>query len=86
MKFIKEYQSANRQSDNLSEGLIYHADNGIPLMESVYRIESDAWISLINEARDLWERNVIDLCEDDLFLISTDAGKYGLYENYMLNV
>jgi hypothetical protein len=80
MKFIKEYQDNNSHFDNLSEGLVYHVDRGIPLMESVYRIESDAWISLINEARDLWEKNIIDLNDDDLFLISTDAGKYGIYE------
>ena len=53
-------------------------------MESVYRIESDAWISLVNESRDLWERGVIDLNEDDLFLISTDAGRYGVYEGQIV--
>jgi hypothetical protein len=53
-------------------------------MESVYRIESESWISLVNEARELWERNVVDLNEDDLFLISTDAGKYGIYEKNLV--
>ena len=49
-------------------------------MESVYRIESDAWLSLINEARILWESGSIELNEDDLVLISTDAGRTGIYE------
>ena len=49
-------------------------------MESVYRIESEAWLDIVNEARDLWERNIIDLNEDDLFLVSTDAGRTGEYE------
>ena len=49
-------------------------------MESVYRIESDAWLSLVNEARSLWEANILDLDDDDLFLISTDAGRIGVYE------
>ena len=34
-------------------------------MESVYRIESDAWLSIINEARDLWESGSIELDEND---------------------
>lgn len=84
MKFIKEYNLANTAFGNLSEGMLYHIDKGIPLMESVYRIESESWISLVNEARDLWERNELDLNEDDLFLISTDAGKYGVYENNLV--
>jgi len=60
----------------------------LPLMESVYRIESDAWISMVNEARDLWERGEIELVEDDLFLIGTDAGRIGVYEgeNVLLDV
>jgi len=84
MKFIKEYNSANTEFGNLSEGMLYHIDKGIPLMESVYRIESESWISLVNEARDLWERNELDLNDDDLFLISTDAGRYGVYENNLV--
>jgi hypothetical protein len=84
MRHIKEYNSAPKGIINLSEGMAYHVERNIPLMESVYRIESESWISLVNEARDLWERNVVDLNEDDLFLISTDAGKYGIYEENLV--
>jgi hypothetical protein len=49
-------------------------------MESVYRIESEAWLDLVNEARILWESGEIELEEDDLFLIGTDAGRTGIYE------
>lgn len=82
MKFVKTFESVVNQVDlsSLSEGLQYHLDKQIPLMESVYRIESEAWIALVNEARDLWEYNIIDLDDDDLFLIHTDAGKTGIYE------
>jgi hypothetical protein len=65
----------------LSEGLNYHLENEIPLTESVYRIGSDAWISMIDEARSLWESGEIELNEDDLFLISTDAGQRAVYED-----
>jgi hypothetical protein len=84
MRHIKEYNSASKVISNLSEGMVYHVERNIPLMESVYRIESESWISLVNEARELWERNVVDLNEDDLFLISTDAGKYGIYEKNLV--
>lgn len=59
----------------ISEGLNYHLEKQIPLFESVYRIESDAWLDIINEARQLWAENKIDLDFDDVFLISTDAGQ-----------
>lgn len=49
-------------------------------MDSVYRIGSDSWLNCINEARDLWETGKIELEEDDLFLISTDAGRKGIFE------
>lgn len=82
MKYIKNFESLHygEKEPSISEGLRYHIDRELPLMESVYRIESEAWLNIVNEARDLWERNIIDLNEDDLFLISTDAGRTGEYE------
>ena len=82
MKYIKTYESIayGALNQQISEGLQYHIDRELPLMESVYRIESEAWLSMVNEARELWENNIIDLSEDDLFLISTDAGRMGIYE------
>ena len=80
MKYIKTFESQTNDFSQISEGLRYHLNESIPLMESVYRIESDAWLNLINEAREMWETNSIDLDEDDMFLISTDAGTYGMHE------
>jgi len=79
MRYVKTFESYSNPTD-ISQGLLYHIDNNIPLMESVYRIESDQWLNMINESRLLWEKNIIDLTEDDVFLISTDAGEFGLYE------
>jgi hypothetical protein len=64
----------------LSEGLQYHIDKKIPLFETVYRIGSDKHLALIKEARKMYSRNVIDLCEDDEALIKTHLGEFGLYE------
>jgi hypothetical protein len=84
MKHILEYQDYpgfyKDPEAHLSEGLNYHYENKISLMESVYRIGSEAWLDMINEARSLWEAGQIELNEDDLFLISTEAGSYGIYE------
>jgi hypothetical protein len=64
----------------LSEGLQYHIDKKIPLFETVYRIGSDKHLALIKEARKMYSRNVIDLCEDDKVLIGTNLGEFALYE------
>ena len=65
----------------LSEGLQYHIDKKIPLFESVYRIGSNKHLSLIKEARRLYSRNVIDLCEDDEHIIKTHLGEFSMYKN-----
>jgi hypothetical protein len=64
----------------LSEGLQYHIDKKIPLFETVYRIGSDAHLALIKEARKMYSRNIINLCEEDEALIKTHLGEFGLYE------
>lgn len=83
MKYIQTFESHKygQVNDQISDGLRYHLDNELPLMESAYRIESDSWVDLVNEARSGWESNLIELDEDDLFLISTDAGRTGVFEN-----
>lgn len=75
-------------SDSIRESLKYHIDEGLSLMESVYRIESDSWLDLIKESRRLWLNEEIDLDIDDVFLISTDAGFKGSYngEDVILDV
>jgi hypothetical protein len=82
MKHIRTFESLSygKENSQISEGLEYHLERNIPLMESVYRIESEAWLDLVNEARILWESGEIELEEDDLFLIGTDAGRTGIYE------
>jgi len=65
----------------VSENLQYHIDKNIPLMENVFRIGSDAHLSMIKEARKLYSRNVLDLCEEDKALMETHIGEFDLYEN-----
>jgi hypothetical protein len=70
----------NFSNHNLSEGLLYHSDHNIGLLESVFRIESDSWLDLIKESRQLWINDKLDLSFDDIFLISTDAGYKANYK------
>ena len=65
----------------ISENLQYHIDKNIPLMENVFRIGSDAHLSMIKEARKLYSRGVLDLCEEDEALMETHLGEFDLYEN-----
>ena len=64
----------------LSENLQYHVDKNVPLFESVFRIGSDAHLNLIREARKMYSRDIIDLCEEDEGLIKTHLGEFALYE------
>ena len=64
----------------ISEGLTYHVENKIPLHESVYRIGSEKHFELINEARKLWVRGLIDVSEDDQAILETNLGHFGMYE------
>jgi hypothetical protein len=64
----------------LSEGLQYHIDKKVPLFETVYRIGSNKHLSLIREARKMYSRNIINLCEEDKELIKTHLGEFGVYE------
>ena len=65
----------------LSENLKYHIDNNISLMENVFRIGSDAHLAMIKEAKKLYSRGVLDLCEEDEALMETNLGEFALYEN-----
>jgi hypothetical protein len=65
----------------LSEGLQYHINKKIPLFETVYRIGSEKHLALIKEARKMYSRGIIDLCEDDEHIIKTHLGEFGVYED-----
>ena len=64
----------------LSEGLNYHLDNNIPLYENIYQYGSEKYFTLLNEARKLYTRGMLDLNEDDEDLIRTNIGAFGIYE------
>jgi hypothetical protein len=64
----------------ISEGLMYHINNSKPLTENIYRVYSNKFFQLFNEARDLYKSGSVEFFGNDLELIKTDIGKVGLYE------
>lgn len=64
----------------ISEGLRYHLDNQIPLLENVYRYGSESYFNLINEVRNLYNEGKVDLSFMDEELIKTDIGKRVVFE------
>ena len=70
----------SKTKTTISEGLQYHIDKKVPLHESVYRIGSEKHFALINEARALWVRELINVSEDDQAILETHLGNFGLYE------
>ena len=68
------------ESKQLSEGLQYHINNNLPIVENVYRIYSNEFFNIYNEVRQLSEDNVLEVSGIDLDLINTDLGQTGLYE------
>lgn len=60
---------------NISENLLYHIENNISLCDNIFRIYSESYFSLINEVRDLYNKDLIMLNDDDAELIGTDIGE-----------
>jgi len=78
MKHISDFKAFKNNS--LSDNLSYHFNNGTSLLESVFRVESEAWLDIVNEARILFNQGKIGLTEDEIWLVGTDAGEKGIYE------
>ena len=83
----KKYKSSKGKSwgkkaknESISESLLYHIENRIPLTENVYRYGSEGYFNLINETRELYLRGEIELSHLDEEFIKTDIGKKGIYE------
>lgn len=65
----------------LSEGLNYHLENDINLNDNIYRPQSKKFVELFNEARNLYENNLLSISENDAWYFdNTDLGKYGQYK------
>lgn len=59
----------------VSQNLRYHIDNNIKLASNVFRIHSESYLDIFNEARLLWKAGALKVCEADAWLLDTDIGK-----------
>ena len=63
-----------KEESDISEALQYHIDNGLTLTDNVFRVYSEGYFDLVNEVRELWEEDKIDLNEEDTLMVESDLG------------
>ena len=69
------------ESVSISKNLKYHLDNRIPLSENVFRIFSSSYLELINEVRTLYNNGLMDVNDDDLWLVESNLGESVTLDN-----
>jgi len=68
-----------KESCDISENLKHHIDNRLTLSENVFRPYSDNYFNLINEVREFYSMDMIELNKEDEWLVNTDIGKTAYY-------
>lgn len=70
----------NESSIVISESIQYHINNDLPIHDNIYRIYSNKFFNLYNEARILKESGVVEFFGDDEELLNTNIGQTGIFE------
>lgn len=78
-KIIKETTTLK-----LSEGLQYHVDSGVGVDQNIYRPGSTAFFALFREARRLYLEGLYTPCIEEIELLDSDVGNFGVYENRLV--
>jgi hypothetical protein len=69
-----------KEGAQVSEHLQYHIENNLSLTDNVFRAYSNGYFNLVNEVRELWERGLISLNEEDTLMVESDLGKTAEFE------
>ena len=64
-----------REEVEISEALQYHIDNNLTLTNNIFRVYSQGYFDLVNEVRNLWKSEKIELNEEDLQMVESDLGQ-----------
>lgn len=72
---IPKYKRTHYDDINYSDNMLFHVKNEIKLYDNIFRYSSDAWCDLIQEAKELYSKGLIELDEEELELIKNDSGK-----------
>lgn len=57
---LKKFSDFN----NFSENLKYHIDNNLSIVDNIFRLGSDAYLSLLKEVRDLYDSGKLELINE----------------------
>lgn len=72
-------------SDIMSESMKYHLKNNKPITENIFRPGSEAFFSVIKEARQLFDSNKVNLCDVDREIFeSTEIGKFAYFNGELV--
>ena len=77
-EFVEELQQPSlmlKEGVEVSEHLQYHIENNLSLTNNVFRVYSNGYFNLVNDVRNLWEKEVIELNEEDILMVESDLGK-----------
>lgn len=84
-KVITLNESFNNSKLTLSEGVQYIYEHNINLLENIYRYGSKQYLSTLREVRNLYSKNLINLNEENTWLITeTQIGEFGYYEGKLV--
>jgi hypothetical protein len=65
----------------ISKNLKYHLENKLSLSDNIFRVYSKSYFDLVNEVRDLYNKNLIAVNDEDAELLETDLGKSGVFND-----
>ena len=68
----------------LSEGLQYHVDAGVGVDQNIYRPGSTAFFALFREARRLYLEGLYTPHIEEVELLDSDVGNFGMYEGRLV--
>jgi len=70
----------NKNKEPIKEALQYHLNNNIPLSENIFRLDSNNYYALFNEAREQYNNGLLEnLDQFDIELLESDIGLFDSY-------
>ena len=78
-------REAKKESDEISEALMYHINAGVGVDKNIFRPGSTAFFSLFREARRLYDLGSYSLSQGEVELIAhSDIGEFAFYEGRLV--
>jgi len=74
LESYKEPSLILKENVKVSPELQYHIENKLSLTNNVFRYYSKKYFDLINEVRDLYDSDLIELNEEDTLMVESDTG------------